>query len=475
MAEPLWAGRLSERPSAAAQAFQSSFSFDSRMLLEDIRGSRAHALMLGERGIIPRPEADALVAELEKLDREARGGELRMPESGEGMPEDVHSFVEQALTSRLGEAGKRLHTARSRNDQVATDMRLYCKDRARETGQAVAELVAALADIAGRHTGTYMPGYTHLQRAQPVTLGYHLCAWCFMLLRDMGRLEDAVERFDYCPLGSGAMAGTTFPIDREMTSRELGFKAPTDNAYESVADRDYCVELASALAVLMTHLSRFCEEAILWSSAEFSFMELSEAWSTGSSIMPQKKNPDYAELIRGKAGRVYGSLMALLAMQKNLPLSYNKDMQEDKEALFDAFDTALACLRVFKPMMESAAFRTANMEKAALGGFTNATDLADYLARKGVPFRDAHRHAAAAVRQCIERGISLLDLGLAEYQAICPAMEKDLYESLSLDACVERRTSQGGPAKAAVETQLNRIRERLDSFSHRGGVHGKVR
>lgn len=458
MAEPLWAGRLSERPSAAAQAFQSSFPVDSRMILEDIRGSIAHARMLGKRGIIAEAEAEALVAELGRLEGEAREGKLPWPGEGDEIPEDVHSFVEQLLTARLGDAGKRVHTARSRNDQVATDMRLYCRSLSEKTEAAIAALVSALAGIASEHTGSPMPGYTHLQRAQPVTLAYHLCAWCFMLIRDAGRLADARRRFNRCPLGSGALAGTTFPIDREMTARELGFDGPTDNAMDSVADRDYCVEFASALAMLMTHLSRFAEEVVLWSSGEFAFVELAEAWSTGSSIMPQKKNPDYAELVRGKAGRVYGSLTALLSMQKGLPLSYNKDLQEDKEALFDAFDTALACLEVFAPMMASARFRLPEMAEAASGGFTNATDLADYLARKGMPFRDAHRVAAQAVRACIERGIALADLKIEEYRAMSELIGPDVYGDLSLGACVRRRESQGGPAPGAVKAQLETIR-----------------
>lgn len=470
MAEPLWAGRLSERPSAAAQAFQSSFSFDSRMILEDIRGSAAHARMLGERGIISKEEAAALVAELGTLAREAEEGRLPWPKEGEEIPEDVHSFVEQVLTARLGDSGKRLHTARSRNDQVATDTRLYCRGLCAKAELGIEKLVSVLADIALKNAKTVMPGYTHLQRAQPVTLAFHLCAWCFMLIRDHGRLRDARRRFNHCPLGSGALAGTTFPIDRDMTAAELGFDGPTDNAMDSVADRDFCVELAAALAMLMTHLSRFSEEIILWSSGEFAFIELSEAWSTGSSIMPQKKNPDYAELVRGKAGRVHGSLTALLSMQKGLPLSYNKDLQEDKEALFDAFDSALACLDAFSPMMESAGFRPERMAEAAAGGFANATDLADYLARKGMPFRDAHRVAAQAVRACIERGIALVDLEIGEYKAMSGLIEKDLYADLSLAACVERRSSAGGTAEGSVRKQLETIREFLGgAASERGG------
>jgi argininosuccinate lyase len=468
MAEPLWAGRLSERPSAAAQAFQSSFPVDSRMILEDIRGSAAHARMLGEKGIIPKAEAAALVAELTKLAKEAREGTLPWPKQGDTIPEDVHSFVEQILTERLGDSGKRVHTARSRNDQVATDMRLYCRLLTEKTMAGIERLVSTLSGVAQRHTRSPMPGYTHLQRAQPVTLAYHLCAWCFMLMRDHGRLSDALRRFNFCPLGSGALAGTTFPIDRQMTAKELGFRGPTDNAMDAVADRDYCVELAAALAMLMTHLSRFSEEIVLWSSGEFAFIELAEAWSTGSSIMPQKKNPDYAELVRGKTGRVYGSLMALLAMQKGLPLSYNKDLQEDKEALFDAFDTALACMDVFSPMMESAKFALVEMEAAAAGGFTNATDLADYLARKGMPFRDAHRVAAQAVRTCIERGAALSDLTIEEYRAMSELFQADLYGELLLGACVERRQSQGGPAEAAVAAQLETIRAFLEGESRKG-------
>ncbi len=458
MAQPLWSGRLSDRPSLAAQAFQSSFSFDFRMILEDLAGSRAHARMLGKTGIIDKAEADALLAGLDTLSAEAAQGLLPLPGPEEEPPEDVHSYVEQLLTARLGEAGKRLHTARSRNDQVATDNRLVFRGLTEKTMEGVKTLVSALADIAEAHLQTFMPGYTHLQRAQPISLGFHLSAWCFMLMRDYGRLSDALDRFNYCPLGSGAMAGTTFPIDRAMTAAELGFIGPSDNAYESVADRDYCAELAAALAILMTHLSRFSEEVVLWASGEFGFIELADAWSTGSSIMPQKKNPDYAELIRGKTGRVYGSLMALLSMQKGLPLSYNKDMQEDKEALFDAFDTALACLDVFAPMMSSATFRKDRLRKAAAGGFTNATDLADYLVRKGLAFRDAHHVAATAVRECIQKGIGLEEMLIDDYRVLSNKIDTDVYEALSLKACVERRKSPGGPAESAVREQLARIR-----------------
>ncbi len=458
MAEPLWAGRLEGRPSSAALAFQSSFPVDSRMLLEDIQGSLAHAEMLGKTGIIPPGEAEALKRGLEALRAEAAEGRLALPEPGPDYPEDVHSFVEALLTARLGDTGKRLHTARSRNDQVALDARLYLSRRLSELEAAIRRTLVVLSRIARAHVDSVMPGYTHLQRAQPVSLGYHLAAWCAMLMRDHGRLSDARRRaMDECPLGSGALAGTTFPIDREMTARALGFRRPSLNAMDAVADRDFCSEACAALAILQTHLSRFCEEIVLWASAEFGFVELADQWSTGSSIMPQKKNPDYAELIRGKTGRVLGHLNALLAAQKGLPLAYNKDLQEDKEALFDALDTVEACLSMFGPMLESAAFKPERMRAAAAGGFANATDLADYLVRKGLPFRDAHAMAAAAVRACIDSGKDLAGMSLAEYRAICPLVDEDVYGEITLEACLGRRMVSGGPAPTRVLEQLDEI------------------
>ncbi len=458
MAEPLWAGRLASRPSDAALAFQSSFQVDRRMLLEDIAGSVAHARMLGKRGIIPAADAGSLVAALEALAAEARAGKLRFPEPGDkDYPEDVHSFVEGLLTERLGAAGKMLHTARSRNDQVALDSRLYARRRLAEIEGLVKEAISSLSLIARANVETVMPGYTHLQRAQPVSLAFHLAAWCAMLMRDHGRLADARKRMDECPLGSGALAGTTFPVDRDMTARELGFSRPSLNAMDSVADRDSFSEACAALAILQTHLSRFAEEIVIWSSGEFAFIELSDDWSTGSSIMPQKKNPDYAELIRGKTGRVLGHLQALLSMQKGLPLAYDKDLQEDKEALFDAFDTVEACLRFIPPMMESARIDADRMRAAASGGFTNATDLADYLVRKGLPFRDAHGVAAKAVRRCIERGIGLSDLGIQELKEFSPAFDEDVREAISLEACLGRRASAGGTAPSSVLAQLDEI------------------
>jgi argininosuccinate lyase len=458
MAEPLWAGRLSGRPSDAAKAFQSSFPIDQRMLEEDLAGSIAHARMLGERGIIPSVHADALVKGLGSLMEESRAGKLRIPLPGEkDYPEDVHSFVEALLTERLGDAGKMLHTARSRNDQVALDTRLYLRSRLERLGGLARGAIASLSGIARVHAATVMPGYTHLQRAQPVSFGFHLAAWCAMLMRDHGRLKDARKRLEECPLGSGALAGTTFPIDRDMIARELGFARASLNAMDSVSDRDFCSEACSCLAILQTHLSRFCEEIVLWSSGEFAFIELADEWSTGSSIMPQKKNPDYAELIRGKTGRVLGDLMALLCIQKGLPLAYDKDIQEDKEALFDALDTVEASLEAFVPMMESAAIRADKMRAAASGGYTNATDLADYLARKGMPFRDAHAAAAKAVRSCIVKGIGLGDMPIGELRSLSPLIGDDVYAAISLDACLERRNSPGGTSPASVIAQLNEI------------------
>jgi argininosuccinate lyase len=457
MAQPLWAGRLSGRPTDAALAFQSSFPVDQRMLLEDLAGSRAHARMLGKQGIIPQAEADALIREIEAIIGEAEAGTLPIPGYGPDLPEDVHSFVEQLLTERLGDAGKRLHTARSRNDQVALDARLYVRARLRIIRGLLVDLIGVLARIGRSRSADPMPGYTHLQRAQPVTLGFHLAAWCAMLMRDHGRLSDALARLSDCPLGSGALAGTTFPIDRGMTARELGFERPSLNAMDSVADRDFFSEAGAAAAILMVHLSRFCEEVVIWSSGEFGFIELSDEWSTGSSIMPQKKNPDYAELIRGKSARVIGDLLALLSMQKGLPLSYNKDIQEDKEALFDALDTVEACLSMFAPMLGSARFRTDRMREAALKGFTNATDFADYLVRAGLPFRDAHAAAAKAVRDCLDRGIALADLKIEDFKAYSESIGQDVYQAIALEACLERRSAPGGTAPAAVLSQFAEI------------------
>ena len=424
------------------------------MYREDIEGSIAHATMLGASGILPKDEADRICAGLEEIRSDIDSGKLSIDPNAE----DIHTFIEGELTARLGDSGKRLHTARSRNDQVALDIRLYLKKEcAALTGQ-LRELIAVLCRKALLHKGDVMPGYTHLQRAQPITFGHHLLAYAEMLLRDVGRLEDAAKRMDSMPLGSCALAGTTYPLDRELTAKLLGFSAVTQNSLDGVADRDFCVELACAISLAMVHLSRFSEEIILWCSWEFKFIELDDAFSTGSSIMPQKKNPDIAELVRGKSGRVFGDLMTLLTVLKGLPLAYNKDMQEDKEAIFDAVDTLKMCLTAFIPMIDTMKVLPENMRHAAAKGFINATDCADYLVdAKGLPFRDAYKITGTLVARCIEKGLTLETLPLSEYQEICPAFDEGVYDAISLDRCVNNRKVLGGPAPENVEAQAGRI------------------
>ena len=399
----LWTGRFSKDTDSRVNDFNSSIRFDSRMYAEDIAGSIAHSAMLARVGVITQADADALAEELRKIKQELESGALAFPPDAE----DIHTFIEQELTARLGEPGKRLHTARSRNDQVACDFRLWCRDRAIELGARIGELIAVLADRAEENLDTVMPGYTHLQRAQPITFAHVLCAYCFMLLRDRGRLMDAIVRGNECPLGSGALAGTTYPIDRGFTASALGFFRPTDNSLDGVADRDTALELLSAFSILAVHLSRFSEELILWCTREFGFVELDDAFATGSSIMPQKKNPDVAELVRGKSGRVFGDLTALLTAMKGLPLAYNKDMQEDKEAMFDAYDTVRLCVVTLTPMVGTMKVNRGAMRAAAAGGFINATDCADYLVGKGLPFRDAYKIVGAIVKYCIDSGKTL--------------------------------------------------------------------
>ena len=455
----LWTGRFHKEPDQKTNDFNSSISFDSRMYRQDIEGSMAHAAMLGACGIIDKDEAQAIQDGLAGILEDLESGALAIDPDAE----DIHTFVEGELTARLGDAGKRLHTARSRNDQVALDVRLYLKNEAQGLMAQLKELIGVLCGKAQEHAGDVMPGYTHLQRAQPITFGHHLMAYAEMLLRDLGRLQDAVGRMDQCPLGSGALAGTTYPIDREITARALGFAAPTANSLDGVADRDFCVELAAALSLIMVHLSRFCEEIILWCSWEFKFVELDDAFSTGSSIMPQKKNPDIAELVRGKSGRVFGDLITLLTMLKGLPLAYNKDMQEDKEAVFDAVDTVKLCLTAFTPMISTMRVLPGNMRKAAAGGFINATDCADYLTKKGVPFRDAYRITGALVARCLELGLTLETLPLSEYTALSPEFDEGVYEAISLEACAGGRKSYGGPAKENVLAQVKRVRKLLEA------------
>ena len=453
----MWAGRFGEELNALADDFNSSLHFDCRMYAQDIRGSMAHAAMLCARGILTEADRDAILAGLESILDDLDSGALAFdPEC-----EDIHMFVEQVLTARIGDAGKRLHTARSRNDQVAVDLRLYLRDQVQEIRRDIRALIEALLHQAEAHKSAILPGYTHLQRAQPVTFGHHLMAYCMMLLRDLDRLKDAAERMNISPLGSCALAGTTYDTDRDMTARTLGFRESCRNSMDGVSDRDFCLEILSGLAILMMHLSRLSEEIVLWCSWEFRFVELSDAYSTGSSIMPQKKNPDMAELIRGKTGRVYGDLMALLTVMKGLPLAYNKDMQEDKEAIFDAVDTAKLCLRVAAPMVETMKVREDVMYAAAQKGFINATDLADYLVTKGLPFRTAYKLVGELVARCIREGTVLEDLPLEEYQKLSDAFGADLYDAIRLENCVARRISQGGTGPASVEAQLQWVKEQL--------------
>ena len=452
--EKLWAGRAHGALDAAADSFNSSISVDSRMYKEDIRGSIAHAAMLAKCGIISPDEGSRLIEGLGGILADLESGALAIDPSAE----DIHSFVESELTARLGDVGKKLHTARSRNDQVAVDTRLYLRGEAEQTVLLLKELIRAIASTAGRTQDAIMPGYTHLQRAQPVTFAHYILAYGMMFARDIGRIEDAAKRMNVSPLGCCALAGTTHPIDRAMTASELGFDGYCLNSLDGVSDRDFCVELASALALVMMHLSRLSEELVLFSSWEFGFVTITDAYTTGSSIMPQKKNADMCELIRGKAGRVCGDLITLLTMLKGLPLAYNKDMQEDKEAVFDAFDTVKACLGLAAPIISTLEVNRDKMLAAAKGGYINATDLADYLAKKGVPFRTAYKLTGRLVADCAERGAALEDLTLEEFRAYSPVFESDLYDAISLEKCVERRTSAGGASSVNIAAQLDYLR-----------------
>lgn len=450
----LWTGRFSKEADQKTNDFNSSISFDSRMYQQDLQGSMAHATMLCACGIISEKDRDEILGGLQGILADIQSGKLAIDPDAE----DIHTFVEAELTARIGEAGKRLHTARSRNDQVALDLRLYLRDACDALSAQVKELVLVLCQKAQEHAGTVMPGYTHLQRAQPITFGHHLMAYAEMFQRDLGRIADAKTRMDVCPLGSGALAGTTYPIDRAQSASLLGFSAVSQNSLDGVSDRDYCIELASALAILMMHLSRFSEEIVMWCSWEFKFIELDDAFSTGSSIMPQKKNPDIAELVRGKAGRVFGDVMTLLAVMKSLPLAYNKDMQEDKDAIFDAFDTVKLCLTAFIPMVDTMTVLPQNMRKAAAGGFINATDCADFLVGKGLPFRDAYKATGELVVRCIREGLTLETLPLEAYREVCELFDEGVYEAISLEKCVSDRTPLGGPAPENVRAQAERVR-----------------
>ena len=443
----LWGGRFTKETDQLVYDFNASLSFDKRLYAQDIRGSRAHAAMLAKQGILTEAEAKEIDAGLQEILEDIESGALEFsPEY-----EDIHSFVEANLIARKGDVGKKLHTGRSRNDQVALDMKLYVRDEIQELDRLLAELLDTLLKLMEENLHTYMPGFTHLQKAQPVSLAHHLGAYFEMFKRDRGRMEDIKKRLNLCPLGSGALAGTTYPLDREYTARLLGFDGPTLNSMDSVADRDYLIELLSALSTVMMHLSRFSEEVILWNSNEYQFVEIDDGYSTGSSIMPQKKNPDIAELVRGKTGRVYGALMSMLTTMKGIPLAYNKDMQEDKEFTFDALDTVKGCLALFNGMLSTMEFKKENMESSAKNGFTNATDAADYLVNKGVAFRDAHGIVGRLVLCCIEKGISLDELPLSQYQEISPVFDTDIYEAISMKNCVEKRNTLGAPGTQAME------------------------
>ena len=455
----LWGGRFNTETDEKVYAFNASISFDKRFYAQDIRGSLAHVAMLAKQHIITEDECRQITDGLNSILNDIDAGTLTIDESCE----DIHSFVESELTTRIGEAGKKLHTGRSRNDQVALDMKLYTRDYIDELDGALLGLMRTVYRIMCENTDTFMPGFTHMQKAQPVTLAHHFGAYFECFRRDRSRLGDIRRRMNLCPLGSGALAGTTYPLDREYTASLLGFDGPTLNSMDSVADRDYVVELLSALATIMMHLSRFSEEIIIWNSNEYRFIEISDAYSTGSSIMPQKKNPDIAELVRGKTGRVYGALMSMLTTLKGLPLAYNKDMQEDKEQFFDAADTVLSCVTLFEGMLGSLSFNKVNMLKSTSGGFTNATDAADYLVGKGVPFRDAHGIIGRLVLYCIEQNKTLEELTLDEYQAISPVFDQDVYEAISIEACVNRRNTIGAPGPVAMQQVLEAYRTYLEA------------
>lgn len=443
----LWGGRFTKETDQLVYNFNASISFDRKFYKQDMEGSIAHVKMLGKQGILTEQEAAQIVAELKKILAETEAGTLEISSEYE----DIHSFVEAALIERLGDTGKKLHTGRSRNDQVALDMRMYTRMEVVQTDALLKDLLQTILNIMKAHTATIMPGFTHLQKAQPVTLAHHMGAYFEMFKRDRLRMRDIYERMNYCPLGSGALAGTTYPLDREATAKMLGFYGPCYNSMDGVSDRDYVIEFLSALSTVMMHLSRFSEEIIIWNSNEYQFVEIDDAYSTGSSIMPQKKNPDIAELVRGKTGRVYGALISLLTTMKGIPLAYNKDMQEDKELTFDAIDTAKGCLALFQGMLATIQFREENMRKSAMLGFTNATDAADYLVNHGVPFRDAHGIVGRLVLYCIEKNSSIDDLSLEELKAISPVFEADIYDAVSMETCVNKRLTTGAPGKEAME------------------------
>jgi len=453
----LWGGRFTKATDELVYRFNASIDFDKRFYSQDIRGSIAHVTMLAKQNILTDNERDEIIAGLKGILADIENGSLVITEEYE----DIHSFVEANLINRIGDVGKKLHTGRSRNDQVALDMRLYIRDEIKAMDEELKQLLVTLLDIMDKNTDTYMPGFTHLQKAQPITLSHHIGAYFEMLRRDRSRLSDIYDRMNYCPLGAGALAGTTYPLDREYTAQLMDFAGPTLNSMDSVSDRDYLIEFLSAMSTIMMHLSRFSEEVILWNSNEYKFVEIDDGFSTGSSIMPQKKNPDIAELVRGKTGRVYGALMSMLTTMKGIPLAYNKDMQEDKEMVFDAIDTTKGCIALFNGMMATITFNKDVMAKSAVHGFTNATDAADWLVKNGVPFRDAHGIIGQLVLICIERGCSMDDLPLEEYKKVCPVFNEEIYEAISLKTCVEKRLTLGAPGPEVMKQVIEKYKEYL--------------
>ena len=456
----LWGGRFTKETDQLVYNFNASISFDKKLYAQDIRGSIAHVMMLAKQEILTETEKQQIIEGLEGILDDVEKGKLEITDKYE----DIHSFVEANLIDRIGDAGKKLHTVRSRNDQVALDMKLYTRDEIAQIDQLLKTLLRTILGIMQENTETIMPGFTHLQKAQPITLAHHMGAYFEMFKRDHERMRDISKRMNTCPLGSGALAGTTYPLDRDYTAKLLGFDGPTLNSMDGVSDRDYLLELLSALSIVMMHLSRFCEEVIIWNSNEYQFVEIDDAYSTGSSIMPQKKNPDIAELVRGKTGRVYGALTSLLTTMKGIPLAYNKDMQEDKEMSFDAIDTAKGCIALFTGMLSTMQFKKDNMHASAKNGFTNATDAADYLVNHGVPFRDAHGIVGQLVLYCIEKNIALDDMSLEEYKAISPVFEEDIYDAISMETCVNKRLTTGAPGKAAMEQVIQIYKQYIREY-----------
>ena len=456
----LWGGRFTKETDQLVYNFNASISFDKKLYAQDIRGSIAHVMMLAKQEILTEAEKQQIIEGLEGILDDVEKGKLEITDKYE----DIHSFVEANLIDRIGDAGKKLHTGRSRNDQVALDMKLYTRDEIAQIDQLLKTLLRTILGIMQENTETIMPGFTHLQKAQPITLAHHMGAYFEMFKRDHERMRDISKRMNTCPLGSGALAGTTYPLDRDYTAKLLGFDGPTLNSMDGVSDRDYLLELLSALSIVMMHLSRFCEEVIIWNSNEYQFVEIDDAYSTGSSIMPQKKNPDIAELVRGKTGRVYGALTSLLTTMKGIPLAYNKDMQEDKEMSFDAIDTAKGCIALFTGMLSTMQFKKDNMHDSAKNGFTNATDAADYLVNHGVPFRDAHGIVGQLVLYCIEKDIALDDMSLEEYKAISPVFEEDIYDAISMETCVNKRLTTGAPGKAAMEQVIQIYKQYIREY-----------